>query len=276
MGNKKKSTYVIIGILTIVLVVMIAVIVKDDDTQTATSSSTTYTENQAIKTDIENTISSSSYVSTALEEKKLLHNTYYFEEVYVETNQAILTGENILKYTNGEYLVAPYNCVITEMSLPGTGEECTNKHYIVIQSIDTLQMTIKIDEEDLSKISVGQEASIEIEALNKTVTGHVTNISNTATYSSSGSKFNVTVEFENDGEILLGMSAKCSVILEKVEDVIAVPVEAVQESNNRSYVIIKDLQGNTKATYVETGIENDAYIEIKSGLNEGDIVLIES
>ena len=136
-------------------------------------------------------------------------------------------------------------------------------------------MTVKVDEEDLSKISVGQEANITIEALEKTVTGYVTNVGNTATYSSSGSKFSVTVEFENDGTILLGMSAKCEVILEKAENVIAIPEEAVQENGDQSYVIVKDSNGNTSNVQIETGIENDAYIEVKSGLNEGDTVLIE-
>lgn len=161
------------------------------------------------------------------------------------------------------------------MSIPNAGEMCTDKHYLVLQATDTLQCLTSIDEDELDKISVGEEASIEIEALDKTVTGYVTKISNTANYSSSGSTFDVTVEFKNDGEILLGMSAKCEIILEKAEDVIAIPKEAVNEERDKKYVTVKQEDGETKQVEIETGIENDAYLEVTSGLSEGDIVLIE-
>lgn len=161
------------------------------------------------------------------------------------------------------------------MSIPNIGEMCTDKHYLVLQSTDTLQCLTSIDEDELDKILVGEEASIEIEALDKTVTGYVTRISNTANYSSSGSTFDVTVEFQNDGDILLGMTAKCEIILEKVEDIIAVPKEAINEERDKKYVTVKQENGEAKQVEIETGIENDAYIEVTSGVSEGDIVLIE-
>ena len=166
----------------------------------------------------------------------------------------------------------------------GTTEgETTYSETIVIQTdiINTLSnssyvTTANIDEDELDTISVGQEAQIEIEALDKIkVTGYVTKISNSGTYSSSGSKFGVTVTFQNDGEILLGMTAKCSIVLEKAENVIAVAKESITESNGKSYVKVKDENGNMTTTEITTGIENDAYVEVKSGLSVGDIVYIE-
>lgn len=274
MKKKHKKRYLLL-ILIISIIVMI-VIFYNNNNKNKEVTSTEYSETEVIKTDILNTLSNSSYVVTGLEEKKELHATYYFEEIYFKENQLITAGENILKYTNGTYLVAPYNCVITETSLPDSGEVCTNKHYITIQSTHTLEMSMQVDEDELDTVYVGQEARIEVEALeNKTITGYVTNIDNTATYSSSGSKFKITVGFENDGEILLGMSAKCSIILEKAENSIAVAKEAVKEDKNKKYVIVKNQNEQMHEVEIVTGIENDAYIEVKSGLSEGEIVLIE-
>ncbi len=271
--RKRKLNFIIVSCIFLIIVISIFLYFimreKNEDY------STDYSEVEVIRTDIVNSISSSTYVTTALEETKSLHNTYYFEEIYFEENQEINAGENILKYTNGEYFVAPYNCVITQMSLPDTGEMCTDKHYLVLQATDTLQCSTSIDEDELDSISVGQEATIEIEALDKELTGYVVSISNTADYSSSGSTFEVTVEFQNDGEILLGMSVKCEIILEKAENAIAVPIEAVTEEMGVKYVTVKQENGETLEVQVETGIENDAYIEITSGLEEGEIVLIE-
>ncbi len=272
---KDSTKYFIIFLLIAILVVIIFITTKEDDFTETTTDTSSYTETTVVKTDIVNSLSDSSYVATGLKETKTLHNTYYFKKIYYEINQQIKEGENIIKYTNGKYLTAPYDCVITEISVPNEGEVCTDKHYIVIKSTNTLSISSSIDEDELSKISVGQEAEITIEALNKTVTGYVTKIDNTGTYSSSGSKFGVTVTFENDGNILLGMTAKCSIILEKAENVIAVAKEAISTSNGKSYVKLKDSNGNIQQTEIKIGISNDAYTEVKSGLNEGDIVYIE-
>lgn len=91
----------------------------------------------------------------------------------VEEDDTVKKGENILKYTNGTYLVAQYDSVITEMS-------------------------------KISSVSLGQSASVSISAFeDKTLKGVVTNISSTA----SNGKFTVTVEFDNDGDVMLGMTA---------------------------------------------------------------------
>ncbi|MDR0978454.1 MAG: hypothetical protein LBL91_00675 [Lachnospiraceae bacterium] len=97
-------------------------------------------------------------------------------------------------------------------------------------------------------------------------------ISDVGTYSSSGSTFSSFVKFTNDGTIKLGMSATAKVILEKAENVMAVPVEAIQTANNSKYVVVVNSDGTTENVIVQTGISNDAYTEIKSGLVEGEIV----
>lgn len=274
MRKKKKSK---IWILMLILLIIVSVYVFYTKNKSEESESEVITkENQVIKTDIVNTVSKSSYIETALEENKELHATYYFQEIYFEENQYIKQGENILKYTNGTYMVAPYNCVITKIEIPKEQEMCTNKHYITIQSTDTFKILLNIDEDELDTVYVGQEAIIEIETLPDTkITGYVTNIANTATYSQSSSTFAIEVEFQNNGDILLGMSVKCSVVLEKAEGVIAVASEAITNKNNKKYVTVKLSDGTAKQVEVETGISNDAYTEVKKGLNEGDIALIE-
>lgn len=163
-----------------------------------------------------NTISNTGEIKSNTEETLNLHTTYYLSEVYAKENQYINKGENILKYTNGTYLTAPYNLVVTELNIPNENEIITSKHSISVKGTDILQTSLTIGEDDLNKIKVGQEAQISISALNnKEYTGYVTNISNTGNYSSNGSKFTVVVEFENDGEILIGMTGKTKVILEK-------------------------------------------------------------
>lgn len=93
----------------------------------------------------------------------------------------------------------------------------------------------------------------------------------------NGTYFSAKVTFENNGNLKIGMSASCEIIIEKAENVVAVPLEAVQTSDDGKYVIVVNDDGNTSEVSVETGISNDAYIQIKSGISEGTTVqMIES
>lgn len=93
----------------------------------------------------------------------------------------------------------------------------------------------------------------------------------------NGTYFSAKVTFENNGNLKIGMSASCEIIIEKAENVLAVPLEAVQTSDGGKYVIVVNDDGSTSEVSVETGISNDAYIQIKSGISEGTTVqMIES
>ncbi|MBR3002918.1 MAG: HlyD family efflux transporter periplasmic adaptor subunit [Clostridia bacterium] len=149
------------------------------------------------------TISQTAEIKSATDEKVELHATYYLEEVYVEENQYVDAGTNILKYTNGTYLTAPYNCCIVKLNVPEVNAQCTNSHYVEIESTNILTVSMKVDESNINNISVGKEAKIEISSLGKTYTGYVTHIGSTA----SNGKFEVNIEFENDGNVKLGMTS---------------------------------------------------------------------
>ncbi|CDE24407.1 putative uncharacterized protein [Clostridium sp. CAG:440] len=91
----------------------------------------------------------------------------------------------------------------------------------------------------------------------------------------SGTTFSATVEFENDGNVKLGMSLSCTVILEEEKDVISVPIEAVYENNNgEEYVNKIKEDGTVEETTIETGIADDSYVQVISGLEQNDKVQI--
>lgn len=280
MKKKKNPVVIAIFVLLLLLVVMIYLYISPskfeiNSSKENTTSDENITEVNVSQQTIENTLSSSGQVSSALDEKLYLHASYYFKELLVEENVFIEEGANILKYTNGTYLTAPYDCVVISSSLPEESEVCTSSHYVEINSIDTLAMSLNVSETEISKVSIGDEVNIMITATSENLTGHITTISEVGTYSSSGSYFIANVQFENNGNVKVGMSATCEIIIERVEDAIAVPVEAIQESDNGKYVIVVDSLGNTSNVAVETGISNDAYIEIKSGLTGNEKIQME-
>ncbi|MBR0428410.1 MAG: hypothetical protein IJK18_09495 [Clostridia bacterium] len=162
------------------------------------SNSTTSEEHKSTET-----LSSTSEVKSALIENVELHATYYLEKVYVEENSYVAKGEKILKYTNGTYLIAPYDCYIVELNVPDEESKVLNSHYVQIQSKNILTVSMKIDETKINIVKVGDEGKITISAIDKTFSGYITHIGSTA----SDGKFTIDIEFENDGNVKLGMTA---------------------------------------------------------------------
>lgn len=165
------------------------------------------------KTDKQNkkttTLNTQAEIKSALTEEVDLHASYYLEEIYVEENEFIAMGENILKYTNGTYLQAPYDCYITSLNLPELEGKALNSHYVEISSSNSLMVTMNVDETNIENISIGLEATIEITSLNKTYKGNITHIASTG----NNGKFEIEIEFENDDDVKLGMTSDVSVTI---------------------------------------------------------------
>jgi len=157
----------------------------------------------------ETTFTQNSEVKSAETENVELHASYYLEEIYIEENQYIEEGTNLIKYTNGEYLVAPYDCCITELNLPDLEGKCLNSHYIQLESTNVLTVSMKIDEEQIDNVKIGTEATIEVTAVGKTYKGYVTHIGSTA----SNGRFEIEIEFENDGDVKIGMTSSVEITL---------------------------------------------------------------
>lgn len=274
--NIKKK--VICIIFTIILIILSFFLGRQNGITEASNTSnttTTITEVTVGTQTIQKTLTSSGQIEVAETEKISLSTSKYFKTMCVEEDDTVKEGENILKYTNGTYLKATKDCVIASYSVPETGEKCTSSNYIEVQYLDTLNLNLSINESEIQSIKEGQKVEITLTAdESKKYTGEITKIDSIGTYATSGSTFNSTVEIKNDGNIKIGMTASSTIILEEKKDVIAVPIAAVQETDSNKYVICVKEDGTTENIEIETGISNDNYVEITSGLEGGEKIQV--
>jgi len=201
-----KKIIMIIVLLVLFIGIIIAYVVSNNtDTEQILNNNGSQKTNISESTGL--TISKTGEIISSLEENLELHATYYFEKVYVEENETVKEGQKLIKYTNGTYLVAPYNCAITELNIPEVEEKCTNKHYISVKAINIVCMNIEISETQIEKIKIGQEATLSVSTIEKNYTGYIIKVSSTA----SNGNFTTTVQFENDGNLKIGMTGKCTI-----------------------------------------------------------------
>ena len=135
------------------------------------------------------------------------------------------------------------------------------------------QITLSIEDKNLNKVKDEQEVEIAIKNQEEILAyqGKVIKINKDI-----NNKSTINVEILNvDDKIQENLQATCKVIVEKAENVVALPVEAIQKNeNNEEYVDVVQLDGTTKESKIKTGLSDDYYVEITEGLTVGDRVQI--
>lgn len=224
------------------------------------------------------------------------------KKTYLSAEEALIKAENnyddsIDKYDE-YYITAPIDgTVITKDAKVGDKiQKSTNsaKTLATLYDLSELTFDMDIDELDITNIKEGQSVNVQADAFkNKVFNGVITNVSLVAANSNGVTNYPVTVTINDIGDLLPGMNVDAYVILANVENAVAIPADALQRGNvvyvlNTSPTIksgnynaegISDrvksrVPDGFTAINVETGISNANYIEIKSGLQEGDEVYV--
>ncbi len=141
---------------------------------------------------------------------------------------------------------------------------------------DTMLITVSVDELDINSVEKGQEATVTLDAIeDQTFTGKVVKVGSSASSSGNGvAKYSVDVSIPKDEQMKVGMNASATIIVDSVENVVTLPVLALQEKGNKSFVYTeKDSEGNlTGEVEVTTGLSDGTTVEITVGLEDGDVV----
>ena len=139
-----------------------------------------------------------------------------------------------------------------------------------------MTVTISVDESDILCLQVGQSATITVDALDdETVSGTVTEIDTTATSSGGVTVYTATVTFDKTEDMLSGMSASVSIVIEGVDDALLIPSDALTQTRASAYVYTgynSESGEFTGMVEVTSGMDNGEFVEITGGLSEGDTV----
>jgi HlyD family secretion protein len=232
-----------------------------------------------------------------------------------QTQAGLVRVDDILKKHNA---VAPIDGLVTylpvrvgETVVPGVQNSAAST-IMTIADMSIVTSEVKVDETDIVNVKLGQPAEITVDAIpNKTFTGHVIEIGNTAILRSTGmaastsntssqeaKDFKVVVAMDNPpDEIRPGLSCTSKITTATRKSVVAIPIQALTTRTRGDLIPDKDkpvnpdpatvkankeeIQGvfvigpNNKAVFkkLETGITGATDIEVTSGLKEGDEIV---
>ncbi len=150
----------------------------------------------------------------------------------------------------------------------------TNNAILYIGKYANPYLKLQASEIDINNIKSGQKATITLSAFpDQTFVGTVDQVDSSGTISSGVVTYNVFISFVAPvAEIKPGMSATVTIQTAIKNDVLSVPLSAIQTSSGQSTVRVMK-NGQITSVPVETGISSDSDTEIISGLSEGDTVV---
>ena len=154
----------------------------------------------------------------------------------------------------------------------------------VIYDMSYLKLEMAVDELDIGKVAVGQTVEITADALEgQTFSGVVDKVSINGTTAGGATSYPVTIIIENYGELKPGMNVSATIQGDMVPNALCIPVDAVNRGNtvlvpgpgamNADNTAVIDAS-KLESREVTLGKNDGDSIEVTSGLEEGDIVLI--
>lgn len=183
----------------------------------------------------------------------------------------------IQNYTN---VVAPIDGVIIwryadtgALIQSGTNSNEQDLPIVKLSQSGLLRLRMPIPENDVQYVHVGDPMQIRIDALNRSITGKIVRFTRNVNFETRTMETEVDVD-NKDLSIDPGMYANTTLQLASVENVLTIPVEALVLKENRQTVYVLDGNNRIHIRNVEVGLRGSKLAEIKTGLDQGDRVIL--
>lgn len=197
-----------------------------------------------------------------------------------------LTASNLYDYVQelnsclqDNVIVSPCDGLITNIAFEAGDKIDLTQDVITIAQNDSISIVLSIDQDDITNVSLDQQALVTFDTAEETFEGKVDAIRVSPMMAGAPTvNYTVTVVVEGEGleDIYEGMSCTVELVSERVDDVLIVPKRAITTEGNKNYVQLKQADGTSVLQEVTLGFTDGTNYEVKSGLAEGDIVLIGS
>ena len=196
---------------------------------------------------------------------------------------AQISMENMQDTMSSYTITAPISGTIIEKDAKQGDAMTSGTTLCIIYDLSYLEMQINVDELQISSLTVGQKVQITADAVqSKTYIGTVTRVSMKGTASGGTTTYPVTIQLDDIDGLRPGMNANAEIVVAEANNVLTVPNAAIVRGN---YVLVTQdspSASNADETMtapdgyvyvpVQTGVSDDDYTEITSGLKDSDTI----
>src|SRR6516164_741679 len=176
-------------------------------------------------------------------------------------------------------IIAPFDGVVTWRyadtgALVQAGTSNSNSAPVVkLAQVNLLRLRVPVPESLAATVRAGQPVDVAVQATGEHFTGKVTRY--TDSLDRTTRTMQVEIDVANDSyKLQPGMYANVALQTQSRADALTIPIQAVQHNNDKTMVLLVDQQNRVQSREIKTGLEDPVRVEVISGLNEGDRVIV--
>ncbi|MGA9885282.1 MAG: efflux RND transporter periplasmic adaptor subunit [Candidatus Acidiferrales bacterium] len=199
------------------------------------------------------------------------------QQALLAASAALAKDQTLYGYA---HMTAPFTGVVTKMYaytgalLPaGTSSNIGNSALCHLAQNDVLRLVIPVPERAVPDIRLGESVEVQVSSLNRTFFGKIARTSDQIDLSTR--TMHTEVQVNNASyQIVPGMYATVSIPLHTAQNVLAIPLQAVQTTGaNQGTVLVVDKSNRIRRRQVTLGLQNANDVEVTSGLSAGELVI---
>ena len=206
------------------------------------------------------------------------------EDSVAGSEQALVGAKASLEKDRAMYayarITAPFDGVVTEIDaytgalLPaGTSSNKGDEALCHLAQDSLLRLVIPVPESAVPTIKIGGKVEVRVPVLNKTFQGTVARVSDEVDLSTRTMHTEIDVPNPHR-EIIPGMYAEASLVLKERSDTLSVPIQAIDHQAGGTTVLMVNKQNQVQERPVQLGIETPDQVEVLSGLDQNDLVVV--
>ena len=190
---------------------------------------------------------------------------------YENANNTLRQAQMAMDYAT---VTAPISGTVTMVNANVGSFATASAPMFEIANVDTLEISTGINEQNVSKIKIGQEVLLKIHSVSdKWMSGTITEISKVM--NAQTKNYPVTIALANkDDDLVAGMYAEVQVAVEHAEDVLVIPVDAIVYKEAKPVAFIAQADGTVKEKALTLGINDGDNYVVTKGLQAGDQIVV--
>ena len=238
--------------------------------------SVTYQGYTATTGSISNALSFSGNLSLVSSESYSASSASTVRTVYVSAGDEVNEGDMLVRLANGQTVEAGLDGRVNAVSVAEGDSVAAGAALVQVADFTHLKVQLRVDEYDVGSVHVGDACTVTATATEKTFESEIAAIDYISASGGSVAYYTATAYVDVDDGVYPGMQVTVSIPQEQAENVVILKEAALSfDAANSAYVWMYNDAGELERVDVEVGVSNGNYVEIVSGLSDGDEVYVE-
>ena len=271
-GKKKKRIFRKI-ILTLIVLILLGGAGLYTWARLKDQYTVTYDEYTAARGTISNSLSFSGNLALRDSATYTAGSNGTVRNVYVQNGDQVKKGDRLVRLSSGSVYTADFDGTVNLVSVEKGDEVKAGATLVQIADFQHMSVSFRVDEYDIGDVQVGDACTVTATATEKTFSSSVETINYISSAGGNVAYYTATANVDVDGGVYPGMQVTVTIPQEEAADVVVLKADALSFTPANQAFVYKMKEDETlEEVQVEVGVSNGNYVEIRSGLAEGEKV----